>query len=218
MKASNIVGMEVINLYEGQVDGYVKNLLFTKDYKKVNALIIYSDKLDKQFLLRVKNIYKINDVLFIKNSTAYSENNSFEDNSPINLPAYQSDGVDLGVITDAELDEKFNVSNFITSTKVVKNNIAKITNQLVIFNCENFEIKTYRFAPKVKEIKQQNTTITSNATPNTNNNFLVGRKVTKDIFSFNNELLVKAGTTVTERIVRIARLNGKLRELALNLQ
>ena len=42
-------------------------------------------------------------------------------------------------------------------------------------------------------------------------------EVTKDILSFNNEMLIKNGTTVTERIVQIAKQNGKLRELALNI-
>lgn len=217
MKASNIIGMEVINLYEGQVYGYVKNLVFNSNYKKVSGLIVYSDKLDKQFYLSIKRIYKINDIVFTKNASVYDENYVYEDNSPINLPAYLTDGKSLGLITDVELDDKFDVINYITTVNSIKNDIAKITQELIIFNCENCKIKTSSFAPR----KKKNIALTNDGEKtisNTNNIFLVGRKVTKDIFTFNNELLVKSGTTITERIVRLARLNGKLRELALNVQ
>ena len=142
MKASNIIGMEVINLYEGQVDGYVKNLVFTKDFKKIKGVNVYSDKTDKQYYLSVKQIFKLNDVVFIKNSSAINEEELQKDNSPINLPAYSSEGKNLGIITDAELDEKFNCVNFITSNTTINNNIAKITNSLVVFNTEKTIINT----------------------------------------------------------------------------
>ena len=216
MKTSIIIGMEIINLYEGQVDGYVKNLIFSKDYKKVKALIVYSDKYEKQYMLEISKIYKLNDVVFIKNSSVFSEINNIEDKSPINLPAYLSDGKSLGVITDIELDNNFNVVNFIANNNTIQNNIAKITNQLIIFNTPDNVINISRMAPK----KIVNTELNAAISPiqsNLNNIFLVGRKVTKDIFSFNNELLIKANSIVTERVVRIARLNGKLRELALNV-
>ena len=217
MKASNIIGMEVINLYEGQVDGYIKNLIFGDNYKKIRGFIVYSDKLDKEFYLNIKRIYKINDIVFTKNASVYEENGTQNTNSPINLPAYSSDGKNLGVIVDIEVDENFNVINFITANNdYIRNDIAKITNSLVIFNNETLCIKTSAFAPRNKTIKKEASS--TNIVTNFNKSFLIGRKTTKDIFTFNNELLVKSGTIITERIVNIARLNGKLRELALNIQ
>lgn len=46
--------------------------------------------------------------------------------------------------------------------------------------------------------------------------FLLGRKVTANIFSFNRELIVEEGEVITTKIVEKARKYGKLVELTLN--
>ena len=222
LKASAILGMQVISLYEGQVEGYVKNLIFSQDHKKLVKLIICSDKTeDKQYILKTKDIFKINDVIFIKNSTLISFAQNQEDNSPINLNAYLCDGVSLGKIIDIEIDEKFYVNKYVTSLSETCNSIAKINKHLVVFNTENSTLKTYLFKPRQSAITNTQSVTSSTKTVLTSNtinyNFLLGRKVCRDILTFNNQLLIKNGTLVTEKIVQIAKQNGKLRELALNI-
>ena len=219
LKASTILGMQVISLFEGQVEGYVKNLIFSKDYKKLKTLIICNDKFeDKQFTLKTNDIFKINDVIFIKNQTFIVSSTNEQDNSPINLNAFQADGKSLGSLNDVILDDKFNVIKFITNLNEVSNSIAKINNNLIIFNTDEILLKLYLFKPKQKLRVINNSSTKTVILNNTlNYNFLLGRKVTKDILSFNNEMLIKNGTTVTERTVQIAKQNGKLRELALNI-
>lgn len=47
------------------------------------------------------------------------------------------------------------------------------------------------------------------------NNFLIGRKVTKNIYSFNHELIIKKNTRVTEKTIVIAKSHSKIKELSL---
>ena len=221
LKASTILGMQVISLFEGQVEGYVKNLIFSDNHKKLKRLIICNDKLEEnQLILDTNNIFKINDVILIKNKTVLLASVNEKDNSPINLNAFQVNGKNLGKLTDIELDENFNVVRYLTSTNEVVTSIANISSSLVIFNSDDITIKPYLFKPKNK-VKLTDFTNNSPKTvvlSNTiNYNFLLGRKVTKDIFTFNNEMLIKNGTTVTEKIVQLAKQNRKLRELALNI-
>lgn len=49
----------------------------------------------------------------------------------------------------------------------------------------------------------------------TKDNFLVGRKVEKNIYSFNHELIIKKNTRVTEKTIVTAKSHSKLKELAL---
>ena len=46
--------------------------------------------------------------------------------------------------------------------------------------------------------------------------FLQGRKATKTIFGFNNEVLIKEGALVTTKVINTCTSHGKLMELALN--
>ncbi|MCQ2564930.1 MAG: hypothetical protein MJ152_03655, partial [Clostridia bacterium] len=48
-----------------------------------------------------------------------------------------------------------------------------------------------------------------------NNVFLLGRIFTKDIFNFNNELLIKAHTIINKKHLKEVNKFGKLRELML---
>ncbi len=214
-KATNIIGIQVISVYEGQVLGYVKNLIFSADYKKLKALVICDSKIEeKQYMLDVKNILNLQDVLFVKNSTLLQVNAVQQDNSPINLPAFLLDGKKLGIVCDVILDDKFIVSTFETSEQNV-NNIAKISKDLIIFGNENCKFKLCNCKPRTEKQKVVQTV-------NKNSNvinipFLIGKKVVKDIFTFNNEIIIRNGSVVTEKIIQIAKVNGKLRELALSI-
>lgn len=49
----------------------------------------------------------------------------------------------------------------------------------------------------------------------TKNNFLIGRKVQRNIYSFNHELIIKKNTRVNEKTILIAKSHSKLKELTL---
>lgn len=49
----------------------------------------------------------------------------------------------------------------------------------------------------------------------TKNNFLIGRKVQRNIYSFNHELIIKKNTRITEKTILTAKSHSKLKELSL---
>lgn len=49
----------------------------------------------------------------------------------------------------------------------------------------------------------------------TKNNFLIGRKVQKNIYSFNHELIIKKNTKISEKTILTAKSHSKLKELSL---
>lgn len=83
------------------------------------------------------------------------------------------------------------------------------------------EVKTMP-TEEIKLPPENNATIQSSAQPTNiilpnktevNNKFLLNRRVVKDIFGFNNELLIKNNSKITEQVIKTASKNGKLREL-----
>lgn len=73
---------------------------------------------------------------------------------------------------------------------------------------------------KVEPIKPKRTIILNDAclpaSSTTKNNFLIGRKVQKNIYSFNHELIIKKNTRITEKIILLAKSHSKFKELSLN--
>ncbi|HBP43101.1 MAG TPA: hypothetical protein DD621_00190 [Clostridiales bacterium] len=228
-KVSNIISSYVVSVYNGQIEGIVSNILFN-DKKQAKYLIISQN--DEQFLaLETKKIYKTgngaiiiknNDVLELMESVEYRLKEYF---SPINSIVVSIDGNYLGHVSDIELDDKYNIQNFIVDGQsYALNKAVNISESVIIINTLNKPQKLANFRSKNKivisseKIKNQTVNVMENQTilPNrtiVNYNFLIGRKVSKDILNFNGEIIIKENQIVNSKILDIARINGKIREL-----
>ena len=228
-KVSNIISSYVVSVYNGQIEGIVSNILFN-DKKQAKYLIISQN--DEQFLaLETKKIYKTgngaiiiknNDVLELMESVEYRLKEYF---SPINSIVVSIDGNYLGHVSDIELDDKYNIQNFIVDGQsYALNKVVNISESVIIINTLNKPQKLANFRSKNKIVisrkkkKNQTVNVMENQTilPNrtiVNYNFLIGRKVSKDILNFNGEIIIKENQIVNSKILDIARINGKIREL-----
>ena len=69
---------------------------------------------------------------------------------------------------------------------------------------------------ETREQENPNVVDISAQKPNVQNaDFLLGRVCTKDIFNFNNEILIKAHAVITKKNLKEINKFGKLRELML---
>ena len=230
LKVSNIISSYVVSVYNGQIEGVVSNILFNEK-KRAKYLIISQN--DEQFLvLDTAKIYKIGDgAVIVKNSNALDLMASKELEikncfSPINSIVVSLNGNFLGYVSDIELDEKLNMKNFVVREGEVinLNNIINISDSAIIISTDEKKPKLGNFKEKSKiEISLNNSneivsilekpdTILPNRTV-TNYNFLINRKVSKNILNFNGEVIIKENQIITSKILDIARINGKIREL-----
>lgn len=79
-------------------------------------------------------------------------------------------------------------------------------------NAENLVEQVEPIKPKKK------VTLNADCLPNkkaTKDNFLVGKKVERNIYSFNHELIIKKNTRITEKTIVTAKSHSKLKELTL---
>ena len=239
---SDFISRPVLSLYEGELIGNVDRLLFDKKMKKLLYLELIGEN-DNRFLLPTKNIYNVGkNAVTIKNNTAVSlkiEDDCYS-TCPIGAKAFNIKGEFLGIVKEIILTEKY-----LTEKVSFENNevldadlIASCGKNTIIFYDKSSKVDVSRFIPnkmpkifKTKQVSkanilpivEQNETANSTVVPVTaetktpiqNSEFLIGKICTKDIFNFNNELLIKAHSVVTKKNLKEINLYGKLRELML---
>ncbi len=230
-KVSNIISSFVVSIYNGQTEGVVSNILFNEK-KKAKYLIISQN--DETFLmLDTKDIYAFGyGAVLIKNSQVLNmyENKILESKncfSPINSIVVNLDGNFLGYVSDIDLDNKYSiVSISVGNDKTIKLcDVLNVTDSAILTclgikkpKISNF--KASNVLPTVEnnikvtiqdDIKPVETILPTRSI--TNYNFLLNRKVNRDIQNFNGEIIIKENQIINTKILDIARINGKIREL-----
>lgn len=225
-----IISKPVLSLYEGELLGVVDKLLFDKKLKKLVELTLVGED-GLKFILPTKNIYRIG-----KNAITIRNNQCVElqtDNSnlitaPIKSKAYSIQGEFLGVIEDVYINEKFLTTQIELENKTVisTNMVASSSKNTIIFFNKNDNINIKQFLPHKTEENKTNLNINISTKLeeqqnkhkqklNFSSDFLVGRICTKDIFNFNNEILIKAHSVITKKNIKELIKFGKIRELML---
>ncbi len=240
---NEFLSLSVLSLYEGELIGIVDKLYFDKKLKKLIHLELIGEN-DTRLILPTKNIYHIGkNAITVKNNQAVSlkveESEYFM--CPIGSKAYSIKGEYLGIIQELILNEKFLTEKFSLDNNQTLNvkSLASFGKNTVIFYDDNDKINVNKFVPskspklfKSKSLQIANIlpieeTSTEEKSPNVvpvedsktralqNTDFLIGRICTKDIFNFNNELLIKAHAVVNKKNLKEINKYGKLRELML---
>ena len=227
-------GLSVLSLYEGELLGRVDKLYFDKKLKKVCELEIINEE-GLRLCLPTKNIYNVGkSAITVKNNTAvmFKEIDNEFCVAPIGSKVYSIVGEFLGVVQEFALSEKF------LTEKVTLDNgnvlsvdkIASCGKNTVIFYNDEKKTNLKNFSPKLPKLfKKKNvedisvppeeqivkTGVEEKYTLVQDSQFLIGRICTKDIFNFNNELLIKAHTRINKKNLKDISKFGKLKELML---
>lgn len=234
-----LLSKSVLSLYEGELLGVVDKLYFDKKMKKLIQLELITEN-DTRLLLPTKNIYHIGkNAITVKNNQSVSL--KVEDSelylAPIGSKAYTITGEYLGVVSEISLSEKFLTEKFSLDNNqtIEQSALASFGKNTIIFYSKNDRVRVSKFTPSktpkfFKSESVQTATILpepvkdeTNAVPVEhesksaiqNADFLIGRVCTKDIFNFNNELLIKAHAVVNKKNLKEINKFGKLRELML---
>ena len=243
---SEIISKQVLNIYSGKMEGTIVDAYFDKSFKKIIKLKIF-DEDEEEYFLETNKIYTIGkDVCVIKNSVPVLpilNQVALQTNSLVNKQVFSTIGQDLGKIVDVEINNKFEVTSYkTTSTEINPNKILNIAQNIVV-NLENKKINLSNFKPKMKY--EQNKNIVSilpkiespqndfekpkkepykiNASPlppklSSNVQFLIGRRALKTIYGLNNEIIIKKDSLITTKNLENAKKHSKLAELTLYSQ
>ena len=237
MYCKDFQGLSVLSLYEGELLGVVDKLFFDSKLKKLKELELVGENGVKLFMT-TKNIYRVGkNAITVKNNQAVKLNYIEEDSciAPIKVKAYSIMGEFFGVVDEIIINENYQTENILleNSKLIDVKDLVTFGKSAVIVN-NNQKINTKKFFPKQPKLVKQKEVKIVKTLPIVNNiesqqndvkkdlsigtNFLIGRVCLKDIFNFNNELLIKAQGVVNKKNLKEINRFGKLRELMLYLK
>lgn len=230
--------LSVLSLYEGELLGKVDKLYFDKKLKKLLEMELIGED-GAKLILPTKSIYHIGkNAITVRNNQAVMLKESDCENclAPIGSKAYTVNGEFLGVIEEILVDKKFNIEKLTLENNNILDvkNLASCGRNAVIFRTGEEKVNIKSFMPnktpktfQTEEVQNVSTlpieTVGENVVPVEvdrkptiqNSDFLLGRVCTKDIFNFNNEVLIKAHAVINKKNLKEANKYGKLRELML---
>ena len=238
MYCKDLLNLSVLSLYEGELLGKVDKLFFDKKLKKLLEIEIIGQE-GIRLSLPSKNIYNVGkNAITIKNNQMVTTK-MFESNLvavPIESKAYSINGEFFGVIKDVCLNEKFFTEKILLENDqaVNINHLLSCGKNTVIFNASEEKINIKNLVPSVspqmvKSKVEQEVHVMPTENKNVvaievkptsvqNADFLIGRTCSKNIFNFNNELLIKEQAVVTKKVLKEISKFGKLRELMLYIK
>ena len=230
-KVSLLIGKSVISIFDGEMIGFVKNVVFDKTFSKIEWLEIFDENSDKEYYLNTKDIYSLADVIVIKNNDCLylKQTLDIDAKNPINFSVFTTEGKKIGKIADVEIDKKLKTQFFIISDKnIALNKILNIGKNIAILQPEKLtKLSIYKSKAKfsANHSKKNNLVTIENKILNRNKitvpkkvltdnfSFLIGRKLDKNIYTDNKQLIAKKQSIITSQIIDIASKNGKLKEL-----
>lgn len=145
-----------------------------------------------------------------------TEKFALDNNSTLEIKGLASSGKNTIIFYDQT--SKVNVAKFVPvkTPKIFKSKrgvTAKVLPIETDFNFKNENQTTQVDSVNLSEPK--NAVVIEKPKENQNAEFLLGRVCSKDIFNFNNELLIKAHSVVNKKNLKEINKYGKLRELML---
>lgn len=227
LKLSEIISLPIINLFELKIEGTVENVYIHPTTRKIAYLKIYNEEREEYSVLELKNIYKIGkDAVLIANSNKLT---LFENKElilekmvcPLNSFCFDLSGNILGKINEINIEKNTLHSIETEQNSYPATNIYGLSNAVTLIG--NNKVKINRFSPKTKfsfsKAKTAQKVKIESAIPQkeiTNYEFLLKRKLTKDIKNENGEIIAKNGVRVTTNLINKLKCYSKLKELTLN--
>lgn len=233
--SNDLISLSVLSIYEGELIGNVDKLYLDKNLKKLIELEVVSGE-GVRLRLPVKNIYRIGkNAVTIKNNQAVSVKIDTTElvACPLNSKAYSINGEYLGVIKEFCFNEKFTTEKISLENNATLDveNLAICGKNTLIFNNLSNKVDVKKFTPNKTpkayktETEEMVTTMPEPEKEETqivevvnNEEFLLGRRCSKDIVNFNNEVLIKANGLVNKTNLKAVKKFKKLRELMLYIK
>ena len=230
-KISDIISKQVVSLYEARLVGTIVNVNFDEKFSKLKNFIVVDEEGDRELELSVKDVYSQKDSFVIKNEAklkaVFFE---AETNNPINKICITIAGEVLGKISDVELcGEEVKEILLESGVKVTSEQVLACESVLIINRGEN-KVKRAGFAPRAKKVSPDNIVVKIQEEENAFEEkiapkpvqlvpprfvakTLLGQISLKTIKGLNNEIIVKKGEQITNKVLERAKLHNVLNQL-----
>lgn len=224
MNLTNLFGKQVFALYEGEIIGTVIEAIYNNDYTKVIGLKIF-DNDEIEYEIKLKSIKAINDCIIISNKNKLNVFIGNTKSHPLFKEVVDQQAKHYGKIIDCEIEENGNIKFFLTdkNNELLPENLY-LRNSFVYYSQEKFIAKNYKPKQKIVTLDQINVNILNfenlqektNFVPNKlryNPASLVGKVAKDTLLGLNNEVIIKANQTITQKTLDDATKHNRLNQL-----
>lgn len=157
MKLTDIISKQIINIYDGKICGTIYDILYKSG--KICYLKAF-DKSDDEYLIDTSKIYSNGkDAITIKNNSAIYVGLPINESlfsSPIGKNVYSLGGDLIGKIEDIQVDDSYNIKNYIIQEKEIPYQNVQVGQELAFYDNSKQKIKRCNFAIKVPNAKPNN--------------------------------------------------------------
>ena len=223
-KISEIISKQVISLYDAKIEGTIENAFFNENFSRLKGFIVFNEREEASKRLYVKDIYYTsNNNYIVKNSSVLSSE-VFEivANNPVNKDCFSIFGESLGKIVDIILDGNI-VLKFSTSIGIeIKPSQIVSVEDIVVVNTGSKKLLRSTFAPKQKKsdvkqiivkIQEETKILPQIIPPRFIAKNIVGAISKRTVLGYNNEIVIKKGEQITQKVLEKAKLHNVLNQL-----
>lgn len=236
MDLNNLLGKNVISVYNCEIFGTVNKIYLSSRYKCVYLGITHDNI---EYSLSTNHISSIsNDCIMIANNTLpiMASNLSRELDNLIPNPypmVYTSRGIYCGKVKNITFDNKYNMVEIVLDNEDVytKDKILSMSSDVCILRSSKRDTVS-KYKPrqilidnsKIANIPVKALDTNINNIPSikpttiakvsiTDTSMLLNRVVQRRIIAINGEVIARENSKITKDMIRMARINGKLYEL-----
>ncbi len=224
MQYTQIIGSKVFSVYECQNTGYVLGATFNQKLNRLTNLIIADDETETTYCLSIRNIYKINNnCVLIKNLTKLAVGNT-ESQPIINNEIVDISG-STDKVKDVTINQNFEIESIVGEKATIKpQDVVCAKNGILLVNTSEQKLSRKSFRPRTKNLTKietapaQTVNILEDITKPTpirmnNLNNIIGKRLSENLFSRQNEILAYKNTVITQNTINIARQFNVLNNL-----
>ena len=219
MKASELIGSQVLALGSAEMCGTVCGVCVSDDLKRVRALEVFmndEDDCERKYLETSRIVATADGVVTVRQTGDLVMSYPAYAHSPVNLPAYSERGEAYGRITDMETNEKFAVTAIVAGERTfAPSNVLSRSDELVVFRLPGSKTKVTRRAKRVPKAPPRVATDNVKITELRRYAFLCGRSLSADVRDPGGAPVAEKGAVVTDELIDLARRRGAIVRLAM---
>lgn len=219
MKASELIGSQVLSLSTATMCGTVCDIVPSPDLKRVKALGVFmndDDDCEKKYLDVAKVAAVADDVVTVKYEEALVMCYPAEAASPVNTPAYSERGESYGNVTDLDIDEKFNiVALYAQDRAFAPADVLTRSGDLVVFRLPGSKTRIAKPKKKVPApaVEKREPSSSVRITELRRYSFLLGKKLNSNVTDSVGETVATIGQAVTDEVIDRAKRRGAIARL-----
>ena len=220
-KLNSYISKKVISLDSGSLIGFVLDMVFDESLSLLQGFVIVDDESEKTFFLPLKKVRAVSeDAMIIGGANELEFFGNEKTFNPVGKEVIDKTGLSLGKVTEIELQGS-KIKKIVTNKcEFLQRYVQAVGNEYIIFGNKKQKKSTPSFKSQLPSSALPIVSIDNSKNKNqiqekpyrilANQNKLIGRVMTADLFGQNNEIIARKNDEINQKIINRAKFHNKL--------